>query len=122
TGHELHINPSQNITISQSITLDPSKVPTLALEASFAGSGHAGAIIDGTAGEQPDLIVSNLLLQAIGSIGAADDIDVQVHNLAFNNFNLFSAANPAINISNTGALTITAVAGTTRSGNDGTAA
>src|SRR5262245_8210994 len=120
SAHALRIQSSRNITISQSITLDPAKVPTLTLEASFASSaGNAGAIIDGTAGEQADLTVKNLLLKATGSIGAADDIDVQVQNLAFDNSNPFNVASPAVNISNIGALTIAPVATATGSQNTG---
>src|SRR5262249_12522299 len=120
TAHELHITPSKDITISHSITLDPSKVPTLALEATFAGAAQVSRIIDGTPGEQADLTVNNLLLRASGGIGAADDIDVHVQNLAFDNSNFFNAPNPVVNISNTGALTITGVAGFTSSKNGGT--
>ena len=118
TAKVLHINPSGNITISQSITLDPLKVPTLSLEASFGGAGNAGLIIDGTAGEQADLIVKNLALQAIGNIGAADDIDVQTSTLAFSNYNFFGNATPDIDISNTGSLTIGSVADLTASNNN----
>src|SRR5262249_34305304 len=116
TAQELTVNSTGSITVSQSITLDPLKVPTLALRESLS-SANPGMIIDGTETEQPDLIVKNLLLQALGSIGAADDIDVQVQNLAFVNSNPSHVANPVVDISNTGALTIRSLSGTIASQN-----
>ena len=67
---------------------------------------------------KPMLIVKNLALQAIGNIGAADDIDVQTSTLAFSNYNFFGNATPDIDISNTGSLTIGSVADLTASNNN----
>jgi hypothetical protein len=74
----------------------------------LSGSGHygtlaltcLGAISDATASEQADLTVPVLALDASG-IGASDDLDTAVGRLVF-----FNRAG-AVNISNTGPLTLT---------------
>lgn len=79
-----------------------------------------GAILDGTEGEQPDITVNNLALRAGNGIGDGvvsshvQDLDVAVLNLAFHSIE------GAVNITNTGALTIAAVDGLTSSSNTGT--
>lgn len=117
----LSINPSGNINISQSITLDPALVPTLELEASFSGAGSGGRITDGVAGEQDLLNVANLRLRAVGSIGTtADDLDVHTQSLAFLNDNFFNLSDPVINVSNSGPLTVGVIPGFTASQNSAT--
>src|SRR5262249_25317268 len=64
-----------------------------------------GAVVDGTGGEEPDLIVTNLAFRVTEGIGGADDINIGVTNLAFN------CARNAVNITNAGPLTINAVSG-----------
>lgn len=78
TAGQLRLTVAANITLSQSVTLANAKVPTLLLEA-------VGGIIDGTAGEQTDLTVTNLGIKTSTGIGDADDLDVAVTNLAFRN-------------------------------------
>jgi Ca2+-binding RTX toxin-like protein len=65
-----------------------------------------GAVVDGTAGEQTEITVHNLALQAGSGIGSADDLDVAVSNLAFNNTTSGNVA-----VSNATGLTIGAVDG-----------
>ena len=59
-----------------------------------------GAVIDGTGSEQADLTAPELDLFAAGGIGAADDLDIAAGELRF-----FNSAG-AVNISNTGPLTL----------------
>jgi hypothetical protein len=81
-----------NITVSNPIT----------------GGGHysllsltcSGAVIDGTASEQADIASPELRLLAASGIGAADDLDIAAGQLTF--FNSLGA----VNISNTGPLTL----------------
>src|SRR5262245_51017941 len=61
-------------------------------------------VVDGTATEQTDLKVASLAIEAVSGIGSADDLNVAVTNLAFRN-----TTTGNVQISNTGALTISAV-------------
>jgi hypothetical protein len=79
TANVLQVTGALNVNVSQSITLNPAQVPTLSLVATI------GAITESTGAEQPDLTVTNLSLQAATGIGAANDLDTAVANLAFNN-------------------------------------
>jgi trimeric autotransporter adhesin len=69
-----------NITVSSQITAD-NHYGTLSLRT-------GGGIVDGTAAEQTDITVDNLALRATAGIGSANDLDVAVSNLAFNNTTL----------------------------------
>ena len=71
-----------------------------------------GGIVDGTAGQQADITVNSLALQAGAGIGSSDVLDVAVSNLAFNNS---GAGNVAI--SNAGVLALSAVDGVPSSSN-----
>ena len=93
---------SGTITISDQIQL--TNVGTLALET-------AGAVEDGTAGEQADLTVTNLVIRSGTGITG---LDTAVTNLAFANID------GAVDLGNTGALTIAALDGLTTSSNNGT--
>ena len=108
TAGQLRLTVAANITLSQSITL--TNTPTLVLEA-------VGGIVDGTAGEQTDLTVSNLAIKTSTGIGAADDLDIAVTNLAFRN-----VISGAVNISNSGALTIGSIFDVTTTTNSATGA
>lgn len=90
---------SGDITVSNAITLSNALVPTLSL-------ATAGAIVDGTAGEQTDITVDNLALRTEDGVGQGDDLDTAVGTVAFDNTVSFD-----VNISNTGALTIGTVDG-----------
>ncbi len=79
---------------------------------SQAGSGYTtlslhtdGAVVDGTATEQPDITVTNLALVAGNGIGAADPLDLAVTNVALDN------TAGAVQIFNNGPLTIGTVDG-----------
>ena len=67
-----------NITITGQITLDPAKVDALHLTCS-------GAILDGTAGEQVDIQVRSLAMEAANGIGYTDDLNVSADFLAMLN-------------------------------------
>jgi Ca2+-binding RTX toxin-like protein len=96
-----------NITVSQPITQNAAHYGTLSLHT-------AGAILDGTAGEQPDIIVNNLALRAASGIGSADDLNVAVSKLAFAN-----TTSGNVDILNAGAASIDAVDGLASSSNAG---
>ena len=105
---------SGNISLSSLIdlTAGANTIPTLHL---ITGAG----VIDGTGTDQVDLKVGNLAIEAVTGIGASDDLDIQVTNLAFSNSG--AAASGQVLVTNTGALTIAAggvdgVVGLTRSG------
>ncbi|HEX2727097.1 MAG TPA: hypothetical protein VHN20_14855, partial [Beijerinckiaceae bacterium] len=72
--------------------------PTLSLST-------AGGVVDATGGEQTDLTVTRLAVRSGNGIGSANDLDTAVSFLAFQN------TGGAVNISNTGALTIDTVDG-----------
>jgi trimeric autotransporter adhesin len=97
---------SGNLTVSNQITSD-GHYDTLSLRT-------GGAIVDGTASEQTDITVNNLSLRAATGIGAADDLDLALSKLAFNNL-----TSGDVDISNATALTIDAVDGLTSSSNAG---
>ena len=97
-----------NVTISSQIS--PNNIGTLALST-------GGGIVDGTAGEQADITVANLALQAASGIGHLDPLDVAVSNLAFNNSGFSN-----VNINNAAGLTLAAVDGLASSSNVGGAA
>lgn len=90
---------SGDITVSNAITLSNALVPTLSL-------ATAGAIVDGTAGEQTDITVDNLALRTANGVAQGDDLDTAVGTVAFANTTGFD-----VNISNTGGLTIGVVDG-----------
>jgi Domain of unknown function DUF11/Domain of unknown function (DUF4214) len=92
-------NASVTITLSSLIdlTAGANTVPTLHL---ITGAN----VVDGTAGEQTDLKVASLAIEATSGIGSGDDLDVAVSNLAA--ANMGAAAPGNIQISNTGAMTI----------------
>src|SRR5262249_47297800 len=69
--------------------------------------------VDATVAEQPDITVASLRTSASTGIGAADDLDIDVDNLAFTN------TGGAVNIGNFGAVTINSVAGAATSSNTG---
>jgi hypothetical protein len=105
TAGQLRLTSAANITLSQSIVLNNAKVPTLVLQA-------VGGIVDGTAGEQTDLTVTNLGIKVSTGIGDADDLDIAVTKLGFRN-----VTSGAVNISNSGDLTIGSVFDVTSSTN-----
>jgi hypothetical protein len=109
TGGQLRITSTANTTFSQSIDLS-SQVQTLVLQA-------VGGIIDGTATEQTDLTVNRVAFDVRTGIGAADDINLAVSNLAFRN-----VTSGAVNITNVGALTVASVFDVTTSTNSATGA
>jgi Ca2+-binding RTX toxin-like protein len=96
-----------NITVSASIAAVTGSYGTLSLST-------GGGILDGTGTEQADLTVNSLALRSANGIGAADDLDTAVSLLAFNN------TIGAVNIVNTGPLTIGSVDGLASSSNTGT--
>src|SRR6185436_15253749 len=86
-----------------------------------AGSGYttivltsAGGLVDGTATEQADLTVDNLVLRTATGIGATGDVNLAVKNIAFQN------TGGAVNIQNTGVLNVAALDGITTVTNTGT--
>ena len=82
------------------------------LNSSVLSLSTGGGIVDGTAGQQADITVNSLALQAGAGIGSSDVLDVAVSNLAFNNS---GAGNVAI--SNAGVLALSAVDGVPSSSN-----
>jgi Domain of unknown function DUF11/Domain of unknown function (DUF4214) len=90
---------SGTITLSSLIdlTAGANTVPTLHL---VTGAN----VVDGTAGEQTDLKVASLAIEATSGIGSGDDLNVAVTNLAAANSGAAAPGN--IQISNTGAMTI----------------
>jgi autotransporter-associated beta strand protein len=105
----LRITVSNFVHFSQIITLDPTRVTTLSLEANL------NSVTESTAAETPVITVDALAIRTAFGIGSADDLDTAVSTLAFNNSN-----SGAVNITNAGALTIGAVDGLTTSFNAGT--
>ncbi len=109
-------NPG-NITISSPITAN-NHYQTLSLRT-------GGAIIDGTAGEETLVTVANLALRASFGIGDGpvtsdpQDLDVAVSTIAFQNLETLLSGG-AVNITNSGALTIGAVDGLTATTNTAT--
>jgi trimeric autotransporter adhesin len=73
-----------------------------------------GAIADGTAGEQTDITVTNLALRAATGIGTADDLDIAVSNLAFNN-----TTSGDVDVSTATGVTIRSLDGLASSSNNG---
>ena len=111
TGTLRIVNPSNSlppITISSQITAD-GHYDTLSLRTGF--------IVDGTAGQQTDITVANLALQAVNGIGSLDPLDVAVSNLAFSN-----SGTANVEIRNAAGLTLAAVDGLGSSSNAGGAA
>src|SRR5262249_9088740 len=98
---------TSNITISHPITQNAAHYGTLSLRT-------AGAILDGTAGEQPDIIVNNLALEAATGIGSTNDLNVAVSKLAFAN-----TTSGNVDILNAGGASIDAVDGLASSSNAG---
>ncbi|MDB5341692.1 MAG: hypothetical protein JWP89_69 [Schlesneria sp.] len=94
---------SGSITVSDSIA--PAGVTTLHL---ITGSAVIDANVAG-----PDLTVTNLAIEAVAGIGDGNALDTIVSHLAFHN-----TTSGDIAISNTGSLTIDAVAGVMTSSND----
>jgi trimeric autotransporter adhesin len=94
------------LTVSNQITSD-GHYGTLALRT-------GGAIVDGTAGEQTDIAVDNVALQAATGIGATGNLDLAVSTLAFNN-----VTSGGVDLTNATALTIGAVDGLASSSNGG---
>lgn len=103
TGGQLRLTSAANITLTDSFAF--ANVQTLVLEA-------VGGVIDGTAGEQTDLTVSNLAIKTSTGIGSANDLDVSVSRLAFRN-----VTSGAVNLSNAGDLTIGSIFDVTTSQN-----
>jgi trimeric autotransporter adhesin len=97
------ISSTGNMTISSQIS--PNNIGTLTLST-------GGGIVDGTAGQQTDIIAGRLALQAGGGIGHADFLDVAATNLRFNNFGMGD-----VNISAAGVLALNAVDGVPSSSN-----
>ncbi len=95
-----------NISVAGQITA-PAGYNTLSLQT-------GGAIVDATATEQADVTVANLALQSGNNLGGADDLDIAVTNLALLN------AVAAVQITNSGPLTIGTVDGIVGSTNTGT--
>jgi Ca2+-binding RTX toxin-like protein len=95
-----------DITVSSPITAD-GHYDTLSLRT-------GGSIVDGTAGEQGDITVNSLALRAATGIGSANDMDVAVSNLAFDNI---TSGNVVVD--DAAGLTIGAVDGLVLSSNDG---
>src|SRR5262245_22266621 len=91
-----------DLTVSSPITSD-GHYDTLSLRT-------GGAILDGVAGEATDITVNNLALRAGTGIGSADDLDVAVSTLAFNNTTSGNVA-----VSNAAGLTVGSVDGLTAS-------
>jgi hypothetical protein len=99
------ISNTGDMTISSQIA--PLNTSTLSLST-------GGGIIDGTAGQQSDITVNSLALQAGAGIGHADFLDVAVTNLRFNNSGVGD-----VNINDAGSLTLAAVDGLASSSNPG---
>ena len=97
------ISSTGNMTISSQIS--PNNIGTLTLST-------GGGIVDGTAGQQADITVNVLALQAGAGIGHADFLDLAVTNLRFNNFGIGD-----VNINDTGVLALSAVDGVPSSSN-----
>jgi trimeric autotransporter adhesin len=95
-----------DITVSNPISLDDD-YSTLSLRT-------GGGIVDGTAGEQADIIVDNLALRAATGIGHSDFLNVAVSNLAFEN-----SGTRDVNLANASGLTLAAVDGLAASSNAG---
>lgn len=95
---------SGTITISSAIdlTAGANTIPTLHL---LTGAD----VVDGTATEQPDLIVGALAIQAVSGIGSADDIDIAVGSLAAADSGFAASGN--IQFTDTGTLIISSVDG-----------
>lgn len=91
------IDNAGNITITN--TISPAGTTVLHL---ITGGG----VIDGTGGEQADIIVANLAMEATTGVGSTNDIDVQVTNLASSN-----TTTGNIIVTNTGALVLLPVDG-----------
>ncbi len=102
TAGDLRVTASQNIVVTSAVTLNPANVPTLYLDASLGEAMDNGATDTITA--------TNLAIQT----GNGISLDTIVSNLAFSN------TGGAVDISNTGALTIAAVNTITTSSNTGT--
>lgn len=102
----LRIGDGNTGTITVTSQITAANYPTLSLV--------GDSVVDGTGGEQSDLTVTNLAIQAANGIGDVDDLDTAVTNLAYlNNGN-------SVEIFNTGDLFITTVDGLTTSNNNGT--
>ncbi|HEX2725744.1 MAG TPA: hypothetical protein VHN20_07990, partial [Beijerinckiaceae bacterium] len=95
---------SGDMTVTAPIS--PAGTSTLSLQT-------GGAIVDGN-GAGADITETNLALRAATGIGAADDLNTKVSNLAFSN-----TTSGNVNILNDGALTIGAVDGLSASSNSG---
>jgi hypothetical protein len=95
-----------NITVTSQIASD-GDYQTLSLRT-------GGGIVDGTAGEQADIIVDNLALRAASGIGHSNFLEIDVSNLAFNNSGTGDA-----NLINASGLTLAAVDGLAASSNAG---
>jgi uncharacterized repeat protein (TIGR01451 family) len=93
---------SISLTGQVDLTAGANTVATLHL---VTGAG----VVDATAGEQADLRVNSLAIQARTGIGAADDLDIAVTTVAAANTG--GTASGDIQLTNTGALTIGTVAG-----------
>ncbi|HEY6231521.1 MAG TPA: hypothetical protein VIW64_09655, partial [Pyrinomonadaceae bacterium] len=96
------ISLSSLIDLTTASTVGGFTVPTLHL---FTGAN----VMDGTAGEQVDLKVQNLAIEAVTGIGAFDDLNLQVSNFAASNSGGVAAGH--VTLKNTGALTIASVDG-----------
>jgi len=95
-----------NITVSSPIASD-GDYATLSLRT-------GGGIVDGSAGIQADITVTNLALRAATGIGHVDSMEVHAANLAFSN-----SGTGDVNIQNGSSLTLAALDGLAASSNAG---